>query len=453
MGGLAEAADEQRRQLSGVRPGAQGVVRVDVQPAVLLEDETVHHLVQQRGVQLLVQAGAHVAEPGGEHHQVGLRPLHRPGVQLPELHDHPAVLLPDGGGLPVAPHEDPLLAVQALLVDQHVQLAQHVAVRRGVVGGVHVGVQRLLALPRGLVVVAGELGEVALLTERAGVLLPQAVRPDVVDHLRAREPPGQVQCELHGALAAADHRDGAGLLLPGQLRQPEQVLRQVEHPPRVGPVEGLRQVRRAAGRDHQRAAQVAAAVGGLHLVHLLTVHGGQGDPGGPGVAVHQVTEVPGGPADVAGVLLAQRVLGREVEVLQQPALLVQVVEEAVAAARVAQGHQVATRVVLDVGSVEQHAGLPLRRGLGLQEPQPGGREALLQRDGQRQVRRTEADAEHVVDRRVRPDHRVGRVGLVGIAHIKLLRRGNSCVSERLRAAGAGPPRRAWGCRGSPAPHR
>src|SRR5204862_46473 len=86
----------------------------------------------------------------------------------------PAVVVPHGrrAHLAVAAHEHPLVAVEPLLVDEQVQLLEHVVVGRRVVRRPHVRVECTLARAARVEVVLGELREVALLAERAGVLEP-----------------------------------------------------------------------------------------------------------------------------------------------------------------------------------------------------------------------------------------------------------------------------------------
>ncbi|CAM5329414.1 hypothetical protein SABIM44S_00485 [Streptomyces abikoensis] len=80
----------------------------------------------------------------------------------------------------------------------------------------------------------------------------------------------------------------------------------------------------------------------------------------------------------------------------EPAHVVQVGDEAEPRRRVAEGGEVLQERDLHLRRGQQHAAVPAERRLALEEGGGDGFRVLLQRNGQRQVRRSEPDADDVV---------------------------------------------------------
>ncbi len=196
----------------------------------------------------------------------------------------------------------------------------------------------------------------------------------------------QLVVDLGGALPAADDRDGLLLL---QLRLAVHVLRVVQEVP-AQPLAGLGHERGRAGAEDQVPGSVGVTGLGADDVQLVLVRH-LGDRGAEADAAQPAR----GPAAVVVVLDPQRVeVLPDVERVQS-ALLLQVVQEGVRRGRVGQGDQVRHERGLEVGAVQEHAGVPLEVGLGLQEDavQFGDR---LGEAGEAEVEGAEPDPHEVV---------------------------------------------------------
>jgi hypothetical protein len=120
---------------------------------------------------------------------------------------------------------------------------------------------------------------------------------------------------------------------------------------------------------------------------------------GDGLAVvHVPVERVGDPAQVVVELDAGRIEVLQVHEFVEPAAFEQVVDERVAARRIAHRDEILQKRDLHPAVVEQHAAVPAERGLALDEAlRERARAVAAFRDThrQREVRRPEADADQV----------------------------------------------------------
>lgn len=331
--------------------GVDGVVAGDVEVAVGVVAQSVPDGLEELRLGVLVAGGQD-------------QPL---GVQLEVL---ALLLLAEGEGVGavgvtrfvergVGQQSGGHRAAEVLLVEQVEDLVDEIAVD---------ALEQALLLGREAV--AGPLGQLAEVVDvlRGGHLQGELgvfereeargagdpVQPVAV-HVDLAE---QVVVDLGGRLPGADQRDRLLLL---EFRLVPQVLGVVQEVAAQAGA-GLRDVRGRAGAEDQVAGAEALTGGGPHDVHVVLVRHLR-DRRREAHAAQFVR----GPAAVVVVLDPQRV-----EVLPdvervQPALLLQVVEEGVRRGRVGQRDQVRHERGLEVGAVEEHAGVPLEVRLGLQE--------------------------------------------------------------------------------------
>ena len=118
-----------------------------------------------------------------------------------------------------------------------------------------------------------------------------------------------------------------------------------------------------------------------------------------------IVKVAGAPPQVVLELGARRKEGVEVGEVDQPVVLVQVVEEGEVGARVPQRGEVLDKGNLHVGAGQEHTSVPGKVGLLLKEENLGllsdgtGLHGVVERDGNRHAGRAEANADKVVDLR------------------------------------------------------
>ncbi len=157
-------------------------------------------------------------------------------------------------------------------------------------------------------------------------------------------------------------------------------------------LDGRRVVRGGAGAQHQVPGAEDLTGLGPYDVHLgVLVEGHLGDRRTEPDAAQLVR----GPSAVVVVLHPQRVeVLADVERVQ-PALLLQVVEEGVRRGRVGEGDQVRHERRLEVGALQEHAGVPLEVGLRLQEDTLEFDDGLGEA-GEAEVEGAEPDADEVV---------------------------------------------------------
>ncbi len=180
----------------------------------------------------------------------------------------------------------------------------------------------------------------------------------------------------------------------------------VEHP-RIAlePLEGFRNPRRAAGTDHHRTggAHQFAALGipGNHpqrLDLLVVQHWLDGQHFFAVAAVF--LEMPGHPAQVVVELHAAWIEGAQVDEVHQAPVVLEVVDEGIGAGGVAQGHQVLEEGNLQFALGYQGVAVPAIVSLLVEEQRVQRTvllPALLQRNGQRQVRGAETDTDQIVN--------------------------------------------------------
>src|SRR5262249_34921020 len=113
-------------------------------------------------------------------------------------------------------------------------------------------------------------------------------------------------------------------------------------------------------------------------------------------------ELPRHPADVGRVVLAQRKGNAEIEEIEQPALAFEETKEAVSAPWIPRRDEIAQRMMLYVGPVEEHLRLPAWSGLPFEKQHGPGPAHLLQRDGEADIGRPEPDSNEVVHHIRRP---------------------------------------------------
>ncbi len=366
-----------------------------MQAAVVVHRQVVGQAGEQRRHALFVLAQPEIAEARREHHRVDLaerRPL--AGIDLAQVDRHMGAVVPGGHDLAQAEHVDPVLVAQTVFVERQVQFADHIAVDRRIVRVMQVAVQLPLRVLRDPVVVVDELGEVDVLAELARILEPVAVAAHDVADPRLRIFRAQMHHDLRRALAAAEHGDVPDLARLLELLQPRRQFGQMEGARVRQRLERLRNERRAPGRHHDAARRIALAIRRFDAV--AAVAGQPAELRHRRVVAHAIGEEPRRPRHVLRILDAQRKLDPQVEMLEEPTVLEQEVHEGVAAARVARRHQVPARVVLDIGARQQHFRLPLRRRPPLEEQARSGETRLLERNGKRQVGRTESDPDYVI---------------------------------------------------------
>ncbi|MNQ95936.1 hypothetical protein D3C85_1115190 [compost metagenome] len=226
-------------------------------------------------------------------------------------------------------------------------------------------------------------------------------------HLHRREAVVQIDEGLRRALPATDdrnaHRPVVHARLLGHLRQ---VLGVMEHPAVIlERLEHLGNAWRATGADHHRT-------GGAHLLMPGRIAGNHPQRLDLMVVQHRLDgqhffavaalrgELPGDPAQVVVVLHAARIEGAQVDEVHQAPVGLEVIDERVRAGRVAQGHQVLEEGNLQLALGHQGVAVPAVVGLLVEKQHIQvalARPALLQRDGQCQVRRAETDADQVVN--------------------------------------------------------
>ena len=148
---------------------------------------------------------------------------------------------------------------------------------------------------------------------------------------------------------------------------------------------------------------MAAGIGGQHLDQLDAVRALHRLHAADRLATDALLgELLADPAQVVVVLHAARVEGAQVGEVDQPPHRMQVVDEAVGAGGVAQGHQVLEEGNLQLALCHQGIAVPAIVGLLVEEQRVVvaalASRLLLQGDRQRQVGGAETDAEHVVGR-------------------------------------------------------
>jgi len=428
-----------------IRMAAQPVVAVDLP-------------VAEVGRQRRQQAAVAVALiPGGQHDRVVVLRDRALMVQVAQRQAQ-AVLARLHAGHLVAPQEAVArLAADALAVEDLEDLLDQRQVRCRVVG-VPVLVEQLLALAAGAAEdEVGEVGVEDLVDEGAVVRRLDRARPHHQVHLRPLRPAVQVHEDLRRALARADDGDAPRLAVAGDGLQ---VVAGVEDPRIV--LEGLelgRHPRHAADAHHQVAGQALAHRAG----RVARAHPQQPDLAGTRLGQHledilaigaAVLELGRGPGEVVVELVAAGEEGLQVDEVLQPVLLMQVVQEGEAAGRVAQRRQVLQEGDLHVRLVQQHVLVPDETGLALHEQRvqrPVLRAALaafLQRDGQGDVGRAEADADQVME--VHGCLRIGELrGRARRTRPRRRRAGSRARRRRSARASAGPAPRACAGTGSP----
>jgi len=122
-----------------------------------------------------------------------------------------------------------------------------------------------------------------------------------------------------------------------------------------------------------------------------------------GAVSDDVIEEAGAPAQVFLVLGPGWQKSAQVGELDEPTLLVQVVEEGEVGTRIAERGQVLEEGYLHFGAGQQHAGVPGETGLLLQEQdawrlvEGAGRERIVQGHGDSQAGRAKTDTDQIVD--------------------------------------------------------
>ena len=168
---------------------------------------------------------------------------------------------------------------------------------------------------------------------------------------------------------------------------------------------GFRDTRRAAGAEHDGARQtkmlMALGIGGYHLEPIDALGAGYRlDPRHRLAIGALIGELAPYPAQIVVVLQAARIKSTQVDEINQPALLVQVVDETVGAGGIAQGHQIFEEGDLQFALRHQRIAMPAIILLLVEEQHVAiavlALALLLQGNGQRQVGGAEADAQHVV---------------------------------------------------------
>ena len=295
-----------------------------------------------------------------------------------------------------------------LPVENPVDTLDQVQVHHRIVGVV-VLVDQAFALAAGLLEhQVGELRGEHFVDERAviGRLEGRAAQDDI--HLHRREAVVQIDKRLRGALPAANDRNAHWLALDtGLLGHARQVLGMVEHPPVIlERLERLGDTWRATGTDHHRARGahqlLAVGIAGDHPQRLDLLLMQDRLDGQHFFAIAALLgELPGDPAQIVVVLHAARVERAQVDKVHQAPVGLEVIDEGIGAGGVAQGHQILEEGNLQLTLAHQGIAMPAVVGLLVEKQHVElalGFLALLQGDGQRQVRRTETNTDQVVNR-------------------------------------------------------
>ena len=360
--------------------------------------------------------------PGGVDDGVGLQTVAATRRQVGDLDGHPVVAgveVDDGRRVH---HPQPLTALHPLLVLAAVQLLDELGVDHRVVGAA-VGVEQH-ALDR-LVGVEEHVDGIGV-EDAVGVgrVVGRRVAPLGEDraHLGRGEPSVQEVDDLGRALPGADDHEPPGIGRGGHRLDPVEDLAVVPDARAPGHAGG--QARLQAGGDGEVAGalhrDLAVGLAAEDVPrHDDVVLGDRLDVDDRAPVRHQVPDACRGPLEVVVELDAQREQRLVVDEVGQPAALVQVVDEAEVAGRVALGDQILQERDLHRRVVEQHPPVPAEPGLALEEADaqgPGGvgRGLLGRGDGEPEVGGPEADAQDVEDvvAAERGDARV-RAGEVG----------------------------------------
>ncbi len=344
---------------------------------------------------------------GGQHHQIELLALHG-AIRAVAQHAGDAVGL-GRGRLDLLTRKQLVLRIadHLLLIEQLIDTLDQVEVDHRVIG-IAVFLQHLLAaIARLPIDEVGEARAEDLVDERAVVRRLQRTAAHHHRDLGGREALDQVHEDLGRALPAPDHRNPPRRVVVAILGDPVQIARRMHHA-RIAPAtEGRGHLRLAAHAHHQIARQpfvnapvrstrtdtqaLHHAVGRLrHYVdHFLAI-------------VATLAEVRRDPSQVIVELDPAWEEGLQVDERFEPAAAVQIVDEGIRAARIAQGRQILQEGDLHIGVAQQHAAVPDEIGLAFDKgiarwahgPGSGrGTCALFHRNGQRQIRWPEANAE------------------------------------------------------------
>src|SRR5262249_22940711 len=263
-----------------------------------------------------------------------------------------------------------------------------VVIRGAVVAAPEVSGHEPLALGVALIEIVDELREVGVLGEWARILKAVPEPPLYVVNMYAVERAPEVEDDFDRALARADNGDGtdvAAPALPGR-----EITGEVDDPLAQEAGELFGYQRRSSRRKRYRAGLVDQAAVGHDFDYAAA--------GGPRFArqperddIRRIpdptVELPGHPADVGRVVLAQDKGNAEIEEIEQPALAFEETKEAVSAPWFPRRDEIAQRMMLYVGPVEEHLRLPAWSGLPFEKQHGPGPAHLLQRDGEADIGR------------------------------------------------------------------